>query len=222
MDRGHTVAFGCGPLMVQAVEAAGFTALPVGTDSASPPTRQPLRPLNPAREDQEFRDHFARQGARYRLLYLSALCPEWQPALLVYDKTDFGAMIVAERLGLPFATVLVMAAGSFVRAEVVGEALDELRAEYGLPPDPHLEMLSRYLVLSPFPPGFRDPAYPLPPTGHSFRPTPSQSTGEAALAWLSNLPPQPTIYFALGTIFNLESGDLFTRLAVHNELANDP
>jgi UDP:flavonoid glycosyltransferase YjiC (YdhE family) len=212
IDRGHTVAFGCGPLMVQAVEAAGFTALSVGTGSASPPTRQPLRPLDPAREDQEFRDHFARQGARYRLPYLTALCQEWQPDLLVCDETDFGAMIIAERLGLPFATVLVMAAGSFVRAEVVGEALDELRVEQGLPPDPHLKMLSRYLALSPFPPGFRDPAYPLPPTGHSFRPTPTQVAEEVAPAWLSALPSQPTVYFTLGTIFNLESGDLFTRV----------
>jgi hypothetical protein len=198
MERGHTAAFGCGPLMVQTVAAAGFTALTVGTTgTASPPGRRPLRPLDPAREDQEFRDHFARRGARYRVPYLSALCQEWQPDLLVCDETDFGAMIVAERLGLPFATVLVMAAGSFVRAEVVDEALNELRAEQGLPPDPHLEMLSRYLALSPFPPGFRDPAYPLPPTGYSFRPTPIQATGEAALAWLSNLPSRPTVFATL-------------------------
>jgi UDP:flavonoid glycosyltransferase YjiC (YdhE family) len=213
LERGHTVAFGCGPLMVQTVAAAGFMALPVGTTgTVNPPERQPLRPLDPAREDQEFRDHFARQGARYRLPYLTALCQEWQPDLLVCDETDFGAMIIAERLGLPFATVLVMVAGSFVRAAVVGGVLDELRVEQGLPPDPHLKMLSRYLALSPFPPGFRDPAYPLPPTGHSFRPTPIQMAEEAALAWLSALPPQPTVYFTLGTIFNLESGDLFTRV----------
>jgi UDP:flavonoid glycosyltransferase YjiC (YdhE family) len=212
IDRGHTVAFGCGPLMAPTVAAAGFIALPVGAAAASPPGRQPLRPLDQAREDQEFRDHFARHGARYRVPYLNALCREWQPDLLVCDETDFGAMIIAEHLGLPFATVLVMAAGSFVRAEVVGEALNELRAEQGLPPDPHLEMLSRYLALSPFPPGFRDPAYPLPPTGHSFRPTPIEDTEEAAPVWLATLPSQPTVYFTLGTIFNLESGDLFTRV----------
>jgi hypothetical protein len=31
-----------------------------------------------------------------------------------------------------------------------------VRAEHGLPPDPDLAMLSRYLVLSPFPPSDRD------------------------------------------------------------------
>lgn len=212
LDRGHTVAFGCGPSMVATVEAAGFTALPIGSGVVSSPQRLPLRPLDAAREDQEFRDRFARQGARYRVPHISILCREWQPDILVCDETDFGAMIAAERLALPYATVLIMAAGSFVRAEVVGEALNELRAEYGLPTDPQLDMLSRYLALSPFPPGFRDPAYPLPATGHSFRPAPMQTVEEAAPAWLPNLPPQPTIYFTLGTIFNLESGDLFTRV----------
>jgi MGT family glycosyltransferase len=94
----------------------------------------------------------------------------------------------------------------------VGEALNELRAGQGLPPDPELEMLRRYLVLSPFPPSFRDPAYPLPATGHSFRPPLSPATGDLAPAWLSSLPDRPTVYFTLGTVFNMESGDLFTRV----------
>src|SRR5690606_34662519 len=101
---------------------------------------------------------------------LLATCEEWRPDLLVCDETDFGAMVAAERLGLPYASVLVIAAGSFVRKEVVGEALAELRAAHGLPPDPELTMLSRYQVLSPFPPSYRDPAFPLPATAYSIRP----------------------------------------------------
>ncbi|MCL4262290.1 MAG: glycosyltransferase [Anaerolineae bacterium] len=206
----HTITFGCGPGMVATVAAAGFTVFSLGTGAPGPPEKRPLHPLDAAREDQEFRDRFARRGAQNRVPQTIALCQEWQPDLLVCDETDFGSMIAAEYLGLPYATVLVMAAGSFVRTEVVGEALNELRADYALPPDPRLEMLSRHLALSPFPPGFRDPAYPLPPTGFSFRPAPSPN--EKALAWLTSLPDQPTVYFTLGTVFNLESGDLFTRV----------
>jgi UDP:flavonoid glycosyltransferase YjiC (YdhE family) len=116
-------------------------------------------------------------------------------------------VIAAERLDLPYATVLCIASGSFVRTEVVGEPLNEVRAEHGLPPDPELEMLSRYLVLSPFPPSYRDPAFPLPATAHSLRPLAAAPTADdAAPAWLADLAGAPTVYFALGTIFNMESG----------------
>jgi UDP:flavonoid glycosyltransferase YjiC (YdhE family) len=209
---GHTVAFGCGPSMAAAVEAAGFTVLALGTGAGGTPERLPLRPLDANREDQEFRDRFARDGAQYRAPLTIALCTEWQPDVLVCDETDFGGMVAAERLGLPHATVLVMAAGSFVRAEVVGEALNELRAGHDLPPDPELTMLSRYLVLSPFPPSYRDPAYPLPATAHSFRPPLLGAAGDAVPAWSSALPGAPVVYFTLGTIFNMESGDLFGRV----------
>lgn len=53
-------------------------------------------------------------------------------------------MLIAERLALPYATVLVIAAGSFIRPELVAAPLDEVRAEHGLPADPDLAMLSRY------------------------------------------------------------------------------
>ena len=209
---GHAVAFGCAPSMVPTVSAAGFTVLPMGTGSASPPQRIPLRPLDAAREDQEFRDRFARLAAQYRAPLTIALCSEWQPDILVCDETDFGAMVAAERLGLPYATVLVIAAGSFVRPEVVGEALNELRAAHGLPADVELEMLRRHLVLSPFPPSLRDPAYPLPATAYCFRPVMPQLAGDSAPAWPSMLPDVPTVYFTLGTVFNVESGDLFVRV----------
>ncbi len=211
-SRGHTIAFGCGPSMVSTVEAAGFVVFPMGTDSASPPQRIPLRPLDTARAAQEFRDRFARRAAQDRAPRTIGLCSEWQPDVLVCDETDFGAMVAAERLGVPYATVLVLAAGSWVRAELVGEALDELRAEHGLPPDPELEMLRRYLVLSPFPPGFRDPAHPLPATAPSFCPLVPEAAGDPPPAWSSMLPGAPGVYFTLGTVFNTESGDLFTRV----------
>lgn len=144
--------------------------------------------------------------------HIVACCTDWQPDVLVCDETDFGAMLAAERLGLPQATVLVMAAGSFVRSEVVGEVLNELRREHGLPADPELEMLSRHLVLSPFPRSFRDPAYPLPATAHAFRPSSPALRGGRELAGLSAPAGRPTVYFTLGTSFNLESGDLLARV----------
>ncbi|MGQ0604963.1 MAG: glycosyltransferase [Anaerolineales bacterium] len=210
---GHTIAFGCGPSMAATVEGAGFTTFTLGTSAGGAPERLPLRPLDVEREAQEFRDRFARDGAQYRAPHTLALCAKWQPEILVCDETDFGGMVAAERLGLPYATVLVIASGSFVRKALIAEPLRALRVEHGLPPDPDLTMLSRYLVLSPFPPRFRDPAYPLPVTAHSFRPfTLDSARDEIAPAWGARLDDKPTVYFTLGTIFNMESGDLFQRV----------
>ncbi len=129
------------------------------------------------------------------------------------DEIDFGSMVAAERLGLPYATVLVIASGSFVRTELLAGALNELRAEHGLPPDSGLAMLSRYLVLSPFPPSYRDPAFPLLAPAHSLRPLALGAAGDnTAPPWIAVLPGAPTVYFTLGTVFNMESGDLFARV----------
>ena len=209
---GHIVAFACGAPMVPTVEAADFSVFAMGTAAGGAPERIPLRPLDSEREDRDLRERFARRAAQDRVPRTIDLCTEWQPDLLVCDETDFGVVVAAERLGLPHATVLVIAAGSFVRSEVVGEALNELRAKHGLPPDPELEMLSHYLVLSPFPRSYRDPAYPLPATAHSFRPSMLVSPADSAPPWSSVLPGAPTVYFTLGTIFNMESGDLLARV----------
>jgi UDP:flavonoid glycosyltransferase YjiC (YdhE family) len=201
---GHTLAFASAPSMVPTIEELGFTALPIGpARPRKPPERIPLREVDLEREEREFRERFAGDGARFRAPLVHALCSDWQPDLVVAEETDFGSMVAAERLGLPYATVLVLAAGSFVRPDLVAEKLDELRAEHGLPADPELGMPGRYLVLSPFPPSFRDPAHPLPATAHSFRPfTPEVVRNDGV----------PTVYFTLGTEFDLESGDLFERV----------
>jgi len=107
--------------------------------------------------------------------------------------------------------VLVLAAGSFARRSVIEGPLRELRAAHGLSPDPELAMLDRDLVLSPFPPSFRDPVFPLPSKGHPIRPT-DPDPGAEPPAWLVDLPPGPLVYVTLGTVFNLESGDLFERV----------
>jgi MGT family glycosyltransferase len=68
-------------------------------------------------------------------------------------------------------------------------------------------------VLSPFPPSFRDPSAALPATTHSFRPlTRDPAEEDAPPAWLAGLEGAPIVYFTLGTVFNLESGDLFQRV----------
>ncbi len=208
---GHAVAFAARPWMLPKVEALGFAAFRAGSDTGLTPVRRPLAAVDVEGDIQGLGRGFGRRIARERAADLLPLCKAWQPDLVVCEETDFGALVVAEYLGLPYATVLVIAEGSFVRPDAIAGPLDEVRAEYGLLPDPTLAALGRYLVLSPFPPSFRNPAAPLPATAHGFRAMTSDADPGDAPAWLANLPDAPTVYLTLGTIYNVESGDLFQR-----------
>ena len=201
---GHTVAFTGRPTIVPMVEALGFTAFPTGTGRSADvlPERIPPRPYDPEEEARVLREGFAGYLAPERAAAVRELCREWRPDVVVCDEVDFGAMVAAESLAVPHATVLVVAAG-FVRADVVAEPLDALRREYGLEPDPGHRMPARLLALSPFPPSFRDPAFPLPATARSFRTITPGPRQEGTV---------PLVYFTLGTMFNVESGDLFQRV----------
>jgi UDP:flavonoid glycosyltransferase YjiC (YdhE family) len=212
--NGHTAAFAGQQAMVAAIEAAGFMAFATrGATVGATPERLPLLKLDAEREDRALSEGYAARIARERAADILALCAQWRPDVIVCDEIDFGAMIAAERLGLPYASVLVIAAGSFVRHELVAEPLSQRRAEQGLPPDPDLAMLSRYLVLSPFPPSYRDPAFPLPATAHTIRPLGlDPAAGARVPAWAAHLGGAPIVYFTLGTVFNIESGDLFARV----------
>jgi UDP:flavonoid glycosyltransferase YjiC (YdhE family) len=198
VTTGHTVGFACQQSMVKPVMDAGFQAWQTGPDYDGGAVRRPLLEPDSEREDDDLREGFARKAARRRAADILAL--DWRPDVIMCDEADFGAMIAAEVLGIPHVTVLVTAAGSFIRYSVVGEALNEVRESYGLDAEPDLRMLSRHLVLSPFPPSLRDPAYPLPTTAHTIR---TQEMVDAD---------GPAIYFTLGTIFNTESGDLLNRV----------
>jgi UDP:flavonoid glycosyltransferase YjiC (YdhE family) len=191
---GHTVAFAAGSLLTPAVEAAGFEAFAVAPVQ-DPPTRKPLVAVDLEREERVLREAFAGWMARERAPAVVALCGEWRPDVLVCDEVDLGSMVAAERLGVPYAIVLENASGSFVRPEVLAGAADALRAEHGLPPGSRAS-----LVLSPFPPSLRTP----PAGAVAVRPT------------LEPAPPfegvEDAVLFTLGTVFNLEAGDLFTRV----------
>lgn len=200
---GHAVAFAGRPSALEPLAARGVTVFATEAPRTAPRRRIPLRPVDIERERSDFRNGFADRIAREKAAALQAVCSEWRPDVVVRDETDFGAMIAAERLGLPCASVIVIAARSFSTPELVAQPLDAIRAEHGLPPDPALELLTRELVLVPFPAAYRDPASPLPATARSFRPFQPPEP---------ELQEPPLVYFTLGTEFNVESGDLFSRV----------
>jgi UDP:flavonoid glycosyltransferase YjiC (YdhE family) len=210
---GHSVAF-CGrPWMLPKVAALGFEAFAAGSDEGLVPVRRPLAAVDADAEILVLRDGFARRVAAERAPGLVAACRAWQAAIVVWEETDFAAPVAAESLGIPHASVVVLAAGSGISPALFAEPLDELRLAHGLAPDPGLAMLSRHLVLAPIPPSYRDPARPLPVVSRAIRPVlrdPSEL--EESPLWLAGLTHAPTVYFSLGSVFHVESGDLFARV----------
>lgn len=209
--EGHDVAFGAQAALLPTVERAGFKAFDTGGQTIRDAlVRTPLLELDMEREYRAVREGYAGRVARQRAPAILERAQLWKPDLLVCDEMDFGCPVAAECLSVPHATVLVIASGLLTGQDLLVAPLNRLRAEHGLPPDPELAMLRRYLVLSPFPPSLRDPSSPLPATAHAFRPAPP---GDAAPPdWLPSPSGRPLVYVTLGTVFNVESGDLFSRL----------
>jgi UDP:flavonoid glycosyltransferase YjiC (YdhE family) len=201
---GHEVAIAGGGRLVESIEAAGFRAF--ATSEVRPSRRQPghrpPRPANREVDERDLRNKVAGLLARRYTELMPVIIREWKPDVLVREEADLGTAIVAELLGIPCVTVIILGAGGYLRKELVGEPLNLLRSELGLPEDPALEMLDRHLTLSPFPPSFRDPDFPLPDTAFWYRTATVQPKRRDSET--------PTVYFTLGTAFvNVE---LFSRV----------
>jgi UDP:flavonoid glycosyltransferase YjiC (YdhE family) len=212
--RGHTVAFLGRASVLERLAERGFDVLADGFPPDEPRTEiTPLMTPDPVYEAQVLRTAFAGEFARRRAAHVTEVCATWAPDVVVADEPDFGSQVAAEAAGLPYATARCIAVGSLIRPDVVAEPVDALRVAHGLPPDPGMTAPARHLVISPFPPSFRDPAFPLPPTAVSIRPAGLEPDGAGeTLAWLAARPRRPVVYFTLGTVFNMESGDLFQRV----------
>ena len=149
----------------------------------------PLKPYDPADDERALREWYAGTLAQRRAEALTDLAREWGAGAIVRDEGDYGARIAAERLGLPSACVLVIAAEAFLRTDISDERVAWLRESHGLGGPPPEEA-----VLSPFPRSLRAAA-----GAFAFRGgEPPAASGDA-------------VYLTLGTVFNAESGDLLQR-----------
>ena len=125
-----------------------------------------------------FPNLFAGVWAAERLPDLLAVCRDWQPAVLVREDMEFAGCIAAEKCGLPHAAVQVTAWRPWIRPLIV-EPLNRLRESVGLPPDPDLAMLFRYLLIVPGPPGYFDPTSRCRPQPGLSATSPSTAPGRS-------------------------------------------
>jgi UDP:flavonoid glycosyltransferase YjiC (YdhE family) len=175
--------------MLEAIRERGFDALESPGKAPDPAARMPLKPYDPADEERAMREWYGGELARRRADALAAIGREWAADRVVRDEVDYGAAVAAERLGVPSASVLVIAGTAFMRPEVAGDRLPRVRASLGM-----TGAGPREAVLSPFPPSVRDD-----PGAFAFRGGDPPAAGGDA------------VYLTLGTVFNAESGDLLPR-----------
>ena len=219
-QAGHAVAFAASPSGCPKIEAAGFTCFPVSGDLQTDPEYQQVRaqlqtmPMGLKNELFRYPRLFCGIPARVRTPSLVEIARTWQADMLIREAGEYCAVIAAEHLGLPYATVAFAAAlqgMAFFEREAAAH-LDPVRRQWGLAPDPALTALYRYLYLAYSPPTFslQDVGAPggagaIPATTHFIRPDIFDQAGPESLpAWVAGLPAQPTIYVTLGTEVNKE------------------
>ncbi len=203
-ERGHDVVFAGQAAIVPRLRDRGYRTVVVGPDTLVT-ERQDLAPPDPDAERAVLRDHFVARYGPLRAAALTDVFAAERPQLVVCDEVDVGAVVAAERMDIPCVTVSVLAAGRMVSPELLGDAWNGLRAKLSLPPDPGLDRFGGTLGLAPAPRSFRAPDSPWPATMRAVRPAIVDTAVDDA-------PQSPLVYATLGTIFNLESGDLLERL----------
>ena len=216
--EGHEVAFAARDNVQSRVEAAGFIFFPVGSDRNLDPEYQAFKaqkstlPLTLENELIGYTKLFCKIGARVMIPGVVEVGRNWQPDVIIRKSGEYGGLITAELLGLPHVVISFAAAARSILTfeENAAGALDPIRQQWGLPPDPDLTALYRYLHLIYSPPSFstRDvvetgTAMPIPPTTHYIRPQIFDNADHDRLPdWVAKLPKQPTIYVTLGTETN--------------------
>ena len=207
-DRGHTVAFATGKGFERYVERAGFQQFPCGLPFAGPaelfdslPEWEVIRAKAPADMGLQQLYGFVQGFAPHMADDLFGLVEAWQPDLIIRDPLEFGGYIAAERYGLPHVSTMW---ATYISTKALCPGIvSDLRRRYGLPDDPALDSLDRYLVLDFLPAAWTIPQWPYPAVAHRFCAPPfDQSDGGRLPEWLAALPDRPTVYATLGTTFN--------------------
>ena len=216
-EAGHEFAFAASATFCRVITAAGFRCVPAGVDWSFDDREVVYARVRDALGEEApafspLRDVFAGFLPTQMVPDVLRIAREWPFDVLVREPLEFGGCVAAEVLGRPHVTCGPLfcfwdGAWHARPGEVAKPELDGLRAMHGLPPDPALAMLHRYLSLACLPPSFLGPDLTIPPNTHFLRPVPfDQPSGETLPTWVEELPPRPTVHASLGTIFHRTPG----------------
>ena len=145
------------------------------------------------------RDVFIGIDARAWYPHVLAAIESYEPDVIVLEASEFAAWLAAEATATPVVSVGISQTSHMqVLAGPIAEGLDELRAEFGLEPDPDLERMNAVPYMTLIPEALEDPAHRIPPDVLRFRaedPAPRPLPAD----WWENTS-WPLVYLTLGSV----------------------
>ena len=213
---GHDVAFASGEPVVGLARQQRFTAFTAGPADTFRAEWTPRFPgftalIGDAQRTFFFTRIFADLELAPRAADLETIISTWQPDLVVHEMAELAAPLVSTACGVPYVDV---GYGSLIpRAllEAAGAAAAPHWRARGLEPHP-VAGAFRYLYVDPCPPALQNREIDDLPAVQPLRPAAGETQITERPAWLTQLPPRPTVYVTLGTIWNTDL-DVF-RLAI--------
>jgi UDP:flavonoid glycosyltransferase YjiC (YdhE family) len=164
------------------------------------------RTLEPdAANEVVLRDLFVRLDTRAAYPHMLAAIERLEPDVMLYDISDFAAGLAAEAAGLPRVSVSITQAIHLQKLSgPMADALDEVRAEVGLAPDPQLERLAETPSFSLIPMALEEPE--TPGIDHILRFRAEAPAARPLPDWWAN-DEWPLVYLTFGSV--LPTMDLF-------------
>jgi UDP:flavonoid glycosyltransferase YjiC (YdhE family) len=136
--------------------------------------------------------------ARAAYPHMLGAIERYQPDVVVLEASEFAAALAAEASGVPAVCVGISQASHMqTLGTSVARALDELRAEFGLEPDPDLDRLNAVPYMTLIPEALEDPSAPAPVEALRFRT--EDGRPRPLPDWWQNHS-WPLVYLTLGTV----------------------
>ena len=145
-------------------------------------------------------DLFIRRDTPAAYPHMRQVIDTWRPDVVLHDISDFAAGLAAEAAGVPAANVAI-SLGVHMHSlnDVIAAALDEVREQIGLEPDPRLERISSTPSFTLLPERLEDPetaAATRPPL--RFR-VPEPREARPLPNWWAN-DDRPLVYLTFGSV----------------------
>ena len=198
---GHELLFAGPPDLAGAVDGAGFEFWqfdpPPEDELGAIWARVPELPPEQANE-VVVGEVFGRLNTTAALPRLREACEEWRPDVVVRDPNEYGSALAAELHGIPHARVAIgLASTEELGLGIAASAIDAIRRDEGLPPDPGADVLRRSPYLSLFPPTLDEGVQP---DTHRFRdPAWDEPPGELP-GWWPGREDEPLVYVTFGSV----------------------
>jgi UDP:flavonoid glycosyltransferase YjiC (YdhE family) len=216
-EAGHKVVVATDPSFCAYVEEVGFEAHPAGLDQPEARARFLAAVPNfseiPVAERMPIQQAgmFGRVRVPRMLDDLTPIIGNVQPDLVIHDSLEMAGAIAAEAAGVPHAEHAVGLLRPAVARRAATDAVKPFSDALGVP-NPGVGGIHGELYLDICPPGIQRAEINELPQVQPIRPMSfDASPGRHLPPWVADLPPRPTVYVTMGTVFN-ESVEVFRTI----------